>query len=127
VTFDHALTGFALEGAHERQSCTSCHEPIPDSVASRKVVFTGLAAECISCHENVHRDQFETNGVTDCTRCHDFSHWRPSTFDHNTARFVLEGAHITVACDQCHRQTVEEGISFTLYRIENFACSDCHE
>ncbi len=126
VSFDHAVTGFTIEGAHLRQACTACHEPDLAENSVRRVSFTGLTAVCMDCHENAHRDQFEIDGITDCKRCHNADHWQPSVFDHNTAQFVLEGAHITVACDQCHREVVEDGVTFVQYRIEKFACIDCH-
>ena len=128
ISFDHARTGFPIEGAHARQSCTACHKPdVAENNSIRRVSFAGLTAECKACHENVHRNQFEVDGITDCRRCHGSEHWQPSEFDHNTARFVLEGAHLTVACDQCHRETVEESVPFTFYRMEKLACVDCHQ
>ncbi len=126
VRFDHSLTDFALSGAHSALSCVACHVPDETTDTIRRVIFDGLSSACTSCHENVHMRQFEQDGVTDCRRCHSYDHWQPSDFDHNTARFVLEGAHITVACDQCHREVEEEDAIFVLYRIENFACADCH-
>ena len=127
VVFDHTLTGFTLEGAHTRQACSACHLPDHTADGTNQIVFSGLSADCVSCHQDIHRQQFEVNGVTDCSRCHGYAHWSPGAFDHNTARFVLEGAHVTVACDACHRETVENGVSFVTYRLENFACVDCHK
>ncbi len=38
-----------------------------------------------------------------CQSCHTTSAWQPAKFDHNTfTKFPLTGAHVTVACTQCH-------------------------
>ena len=127
VTFDHLPTGFALKGKHQTVSCTACHKP--DTIAAQQVMlpFSGLEQTCTSCHENIHGTQFEMAGVTDCTRCHAFEAWRPSQFDHNNARFVLDGAHKNVACNKCHIEEKDDGGKVMVqYRLENFACADCH-
>jgi Zn finger protein HypA/HybF involved in hydrogenase expression len=126
VAFDHGRTGFNLEGTHARQSCIACHKPDVAAEASLRVAFAGLKRECTACHENIHRSQFEMEGVTDCVRCHGYEHWKPGAFDHNTARFVLEGAHLTVACAECHRESTDTQGNFVLYRLEKYACVDCH-
>ncbi|MDX1407094.1 MAG: cytochrome c3 family protein [Saprospiraceae bacterium] len=126
VSFDHDLTGFQLEGAHAQTSCTACHEPEPASAGLQQQLFTGLDQDCARCHQNVHRDQFERNGITDCRRCHQFSAWAPSTFDHNTARFALEGAHVGVDCARCHQTVVDAGEPYTLYQTGRIECIDCH-
>lgn len=40
VAFDHARTGFPLEGAHARVRCAACHEN----------GFQGVARQCSACH-----------------------------------------------------------------------------
>ncbi len=127
VQFDHSLTGFALAGRHAQVACTACHIPDSTLTGKRHVAFNGLVQECTSCHANVHREQFAVDGITDCRRCHGFEHWKPSEFDHNTARFVLEGAHLEVACAQCHKAVADDQGSYVLFRLEKFACADCHE
>jgi len=126
VVFDHAQTGFALEEAHARATCTACHIPDTTLTATSQFVFSELSTTCADCHADVHRAQFETEGETDCTRCHGFGHWKPSSFDHNSARFVLEGAHLEVACGECHKETAGSDGPFTVYRLEKMACVDCH-
>jgi nitrate/TMAO reductase-like tetraheme cytochrome c subunit len=126
VAFDHNLTGFELEGKHEKATCVACHKP-DITPAPAQVSFTGLKPECISCHDNVHEDQFEVEGVTDCKRCHAFEAWKPSNFDHNTARFVLDGAHKKVSCDGCHKEEIVEGKSVIQYKYEQFECATCHK
>ena len=91
VTFDHLQTSFVLQGAHQTAACISCHVPDTVSTSTIQIGFISLNAECTACHENIHDTQFEVDGKTDCLRCHDFKAWKPGIFDHNTARFVLEG------------------------------------
>lgn len=40
ITFDHARTGFPLEGAHARVRCAACHEK----------GFKGVPRQCAACH-----------------------------------------------------------------------------
>jgi hypothetical protein len=55
-----------------------------------------------------------------------FEAWKPSNFDHNTARFVLDGAHKEVACKECHTSAVVDGKQVVKYRLEKFECATCH-
>ena len=96
--FDHALTAFALTGAHQTVECLECH------VGG---VFTGTAGDCYSCH----RSDFEvtTNPAhvpagfdTNCAACHGTASWLGADFDHAITAFALIGAHQTVDCLQCH-------------------------
>jgi hypothetical protein len=47
--FDHGKTRFALEGAHRRTACASCHRTV--TVAGRSIVrYRPLDTACRSCH-----------------------------------------------------------------------------
>ena len=126
IAFSHAQTGFALEGAHLTASCIACHEPDPTVADLRVLPFSGLGQDCAGCHQDVHQAQFIRDGVTDCAQCHSPAGWRPSTFDHDSARFVLEGAHVGVDCASCHRQVTRQGVTYTLYQTGLLRCTDCH-
>jgi hypothetical protein len=126
VTFDHAATGFLLEGKHFSTQCINCHKPDDTVADTRRIPFSGLDKMCASCHDNVHDTQFEKDGITDCARCHGFEAWKPSAFDHDSARFVLDGAHRNLACHECHKEEVVDGSKKVLYRLERFECIDCH-
>jgi hypothetical protein len=39
---------------------------------------------------------------TTCDTCHNTASWLDATFDHSLSGFALTGAHVTVACAQCH-------------------------
>jgi len=111
--FDHATeTGFALEGQHAKlvDKCSACH---------KKRTFLDARTSCDSCHTDVHKG---TLGH-ECTRCHAAVTLFKETqrqFDHARARFLLTGAHHTVACAKCHVGGVYRGLKFD-------TCTGCHE
>ncbi len=126
INFDHTKTSWPLEGKHAGVACRACHfEETPGQKPVQR--FASLETRCESCHENVHGNDFAINGVTTCDRCHVTSSWIPEKFDHNTTRFPLEGRHAEVACQDCHLVEAEDGTTYILYRLEQFACVDCHQ
>jgi hypothetical protein len=129
VSFDHKLTDWPLETGHQSVSCSECHFSTSASATDvgRNQTFNGLDNECISCHENIHGDQFAINGVTECIRCHDAESWFPNQFDHSTTAFPLDGAHAEVDCRACHIPSLMDGKIVTNFKIEKFDCVDCHK
>jgi hypothetical protein len=110
VFFDHDFTSFPLLGAHANEECDACHE---------SNVFRDAPEACVDCHkaDDPHRGRF----FDDCAACHNPVEWEQWQFDHDTRTdFVLDGAHIDVECNACHRQTLE-----VLSRTGN-RCGDCH-
>lgn len=83
--------------------------------------------ECAACHENIHGNQFEEAGVTDCKKCHGFNKWDSSNFNHNNAAFKLDGAHINVACNKCHQEAWVNGKKNVTYKTGKLECVDCHQ
>jgi hypothetical protein len=125
ITFDHNSTGFKLEGEHAKIACTECHYRENDK-GIRTQQFNGLSEECSACHKDHHAGQFAINGKTDCSRCHGYDDWQKSTFDHNTSRFKLGGAHKTVKCEECHKPVTDEKGKYIQYKFEDIKCSRCH-
>jgi hypothetical protein len=109
---DHALTGWALNGAHKTTTCNRCHTRAPK--------FLGLSQNCLSCHKDKHDGRFGTA----CTSCHSESSWNDlhlQSFNHEQSRYPLRGAHTTVPCAKCHFDPPKYvGIAFA-------ACTDCHK
>lgn len=108
--FTHDLTAFPLLGEHDNLECESCHET---------KVFAETDAECISCHleDDSHNGRFEE----DCQSCHNPVAWDLWLFDHNTqTNFKIEGAHVDVACDDCHRG------SLASMQRSGDTCGGCH-
>lgn len=137
VAFDHAATRFPLEGRHASASCRACHADRPAAAraaAAPAVAFQETATACEGCHEDAHRGQFArpaagaaaAAAATDCGRCHAPAGWRPAAFDHDDARYRLDGAHQQVACAGCHPAERDERGSFIRYKPLGTACVDCH-
>lgn len=126
VEFDHSKTQFALQGAHARQACRDCHFN-KEKTGHANQKFAGLSTTCSTCHADKHMQQFAVNGVTDCSRCHGVEMYKPaSKFDHSKTKFVLDGKHVNVACNKCHKEVTEQGVTFVWYKIKSFQCVDCH-
>ncbi len=108
--FDHDRdTGFTLVGAHERQSCESCHSG-PTRALSADV-------GCIDCHSNddVHRGSLGP----DCADCHaQDAFGRRVSFDHELTAFPLLGLHAVTPCESCHANHT--------FQTESLACVSCH-
>jgi hypothetical protein len=96
--FDHEKeTGFALLGAHKAAACQSCH---------RSGRFEDkLPRNCSGCHAAV--DSHSGRMGAKCEACHDTDAWKSNHFVHDRdTKFILTGAHATVACHSCHVSTV---------------------
>ncbi|REJ99489.1 MAG: hypothetical protein DWQ36_25370 [Acidobacteria bacterium] len=111
--FDHAATGFLLDGGHRGVECISCHQ----------TTFAGTPASCFSCHEPDYSGAVDPNHVqagfeTTCESCHTTQAWQPAAFDHGRTAFPLTGGHRNVDCSSCH----QEGYSGT--PTECYACHD---
>ncbi len=126
ITFDHSKTNFQLTGRHIDVKCSSCHFS-PDSSKKPIQKFRNLSTECVSCHSNIHGDQFDVTGKTDCNRCHAPDNWSASLFEHNTARFKLDGAHENLACNKCHNVEVVNEKEVVRYKSGKLECIDCHQ
>lgn len=110
VFFDHGLTRFPLLGVHRDTGCDDCHE---------SKVFGDAPTACVECHreDDPHRGRFDQ----DCAGCHNPVDWQQWQFDHDLQTdFVLDGAHVKLACETCHRQ------SLSVQTKLGGRCGDCH-
>lgn len=108
--FSHDLTQFPLLGEHDNVECEDCHD---------SQVFTDAETDCVACHreDDAHRGNLEDN----CGTCHNPVAWDLWLFDHNTQTdFLLDGAHVEVACDDCHRSPL------AAMRNSGDNCGGCH-
>ena len=128
INFEHRKTGYALEGKHSQIDCRACHyrDAQHQDVSSQQFVFSDN--NCVQCHTNVHGNQFEKEGKTDCTSCHaSATSWKRVIFDHNQTRFPLEGRHKEIDCSACHKPEKTDGTKEQVtYKIKRFECADCH-
>lgn len=123
--FDHDLTGWPLDGAHQSQSCSSCHSKKDKQGLA---VFMGTERQCGSCHSN-QPHLFTARAFLACDRCHSTRSWQPARsemrFNHDDrrdARMPLLGVHAAVACARCHARAV-----FALGLAEPGRCDNCHQ
>jgi hypothetical protein len=122
------MPGAVIAGhAKYEQECSRCHD------RSDRKAQAGL---CRSCHTPIDQDIREQRGfhgritgiqAAQCSACHsehkgrnaDVVKFSPAAFDHGRTDFVLDGAHLTAACDQCHRTARK-------YKDPPTGCADCH-
>jgi len=143
--FDHANTGWRLEGAHRKAGCGDCHEARRiraeevRSYLSRHPgarTFLGLDTACASCHFDEHRGQL----AADCASCHGIDGWKPApSFDHDRSGYPLRGSHRSVACEKCHASAVDPFYSVAAFPqpraaaylkvkpVDHGECSACHK
>ncbi len=146
--FDHNRADFKLEGKHQNVECEECHTTaVPQdtpmdcySCHAQDDEHNGqlgedcslchtaegwepahfdhaqITTDCITCHlaNDEHNGQYGTN----CASCHSTDAWKPATFDHNLSDFPLTGAHVSVACEDCHINNTFDGLLS--------ACVACH-
>ena len=130
AAFDHAQTGFALQGRHARLTCRDCHQAahIGERAALARGgvnlarTFLGLRPSCASCHVDPHRGQFAPRA---CTDCHGTEAWKPERFDHARTDFPLTGAHQAVACAACHAKPAGGAARFK--DTPHQTCAACHQ
>ncbi len=130
--FDHAKTGFTLEGKHHEQACNKCHTAEHILEAERPSIrmkdlnrsFLGQPTECASCHKDIHGGQLGK----DCRRCHTPLGWKTDLrFNHATAKFQLKGAHTKVECAKCHPRPANPAVPIKFSGLAFGRCADCHK
>jgi hypothetical protein len=142
--FDHARTGYPLEGKHRKPDCQKCHDrrhvtdpEVLQVLAKGRESQLGLPTSCAACHFDEHRGQLGA----DCQKCHGAEGWKPSRFDHAKAAYKLELKHAKVACLKCHADQPAPAVGqlglhtppvrpalYARYKPIPFqACTDCHK
>ncbi|MCK9410016.1 MAG: hypothetical protein M0R68_12880, partial [Bacteroidetes bacterium] len=106
MKFNHATTGFSLQGGHTNVQCLQCH-------SSKR--FAGTSTDCFSCHQKDFSKAMAPNHQVgllshDCLTCHTVNSWRPSIFEHAKTDFQLIGAHASVECSSCHTNNRFNGL-----------------
>ncbi|RMG30396.1 MAG: cytochrome C, partial [Gammaproteobacteria bacterium] len=111
--FNHMQTGFALEGAHRRIRCESCHS---------NGIFRGTPKRCVDCHDSpgraatqVPRSHIATSG--NCEACHNATRWTPvEKVDH---------ADVMGNCSTCHNGRIAAGKPHG-HPQTHAECNQCH-
>jgi hypothetical protein len=110
VTFDHNTSRFPLRGQHSAIDCKKCHATL---------LFKDAPLDCIGCHEkeDVHKRRLSKQ----CENCHTARSWKLWDFDHDLrTKFLLDGAHKTLDCYDCHKKPMETKVAAPS------ACIGCH-
>ncbi|HEY1471271.1 MAG TPA: hypothetical protein VGF61_19670 [Candidatus Acidoferrum sp.] len=122
-TFNHAVTGWALSGAHTTTPCASCH-------LNNNYNFPSANTDCYGCHKDKYNGTAAMGGnvpnhvaaafpTSQCSSCHTTTNWT-STWSHSSTGFALTGTHATTPCASCH---VNNNYSLT---AANADCMGCH-
>ncbi len=125
ITFDHNSTEFKLQGKHKNAGCRDCH--FKENEAGTAIQEFKMKDEgCVNCHADIHYNQFKLGDENNCKRCHTFTNWEPEKFNHNNARFKLDGEHAGLDCIKCHKPTDDLIENYTVYKFEDISCASCH-
>ena len=111
VVFDHAKTGFPLDGKHRSRACKDCHASL---------VFSHVPISCADCHRDVHEGR---NGLR-CQDCHTPERWvgrADALRQHATTGFPLRGVHGLLECTRCHATPGDASVA----KLSS-ECVSCH-
>ncbi|WP_310446027.1 cytochrome c3 family protein, partial [Thiobacillus sp.] len=138
--FDHARTGFQLNGAHRNERCESCHT---------QGIFKGTPTQCASCHAS--SGQRASSSIMPakhipttraCDNCHNTTTFSGARFNHTgvapgTCSTCHNGnittgkpsTHIatTAACDSCHKTSAWTPAIFNHSGVARGTCATCHK
>lgn len=109
LKFDHDKTDFRLTGKHKDVACKDCH---PGDI------YAKLKTDCYVCHK--HNDVHDGQQGKKCFECHSEKGWQKEVeFDHDITRFPLLGSHASLACEECHLNSV--------FKEAEHNCQACHK
>lgn len=128
--FDHALSGWPLNGKHASTDCAECHKA--KNKAGLKVYMnTDRLCGSSGCHQADQPHKFERKDMLSCERCHGESVWKPPKqtlkFDHNDrkdAGMPILGSHKDVACAKCHPKAV---FNMPVAKPDSCGNGGCHD
>ncbi|MCB2211799.1 hypothetical protein KQI52_06785 [bacterium] len=125
---EHEQTDFALTGSHRAIPCALCHVQEMDDAGDSYATFTFNNTRCQACHDDIHRGQLDIwidkNG---CEFCHNTATWNRTSFDHNLARFPLQGKHREILCLKCHWIETDAGEELVWMKPLERTCAGCHD
>lgn len=129
TTFKHALTGFALHGAHAKLSCAKCHTEKRTSKPIRQsgIRYFSHTETCNTCHKKDDIHHFPTKwAAKECSTCHTDTSWKGATFDHKKETgYALIGEHAKLKCATCHTPKGKP-VKYEFPELKAQACLTCH-
>jgi hypothetical protein len=124
---DHAKTKYPLVPPHANLKCADCHKPAGPGGKDTK--YKMKFAACLDCHKDEHQGQFAADPWRNrCEQCHNGNKWKVSNYNievHKKSNFPLDGGHIAVACNDCHKPASPNTV--VLYHFPQLSCTSCHE
>lgn len=115
---------FALTQAHGAIPCVACHA----KSETKKAQFRFSNISCETCHRDPHKGDFrQFMKGRGCETCHTTKSWQSVRFEHSVTKFVLEGKHADVRCEQCHRSQSAKSAAKYKYKGVETTCQSCHE
>ena len=130
--FDHAKTGYVLEGKHAQIDCIKCHESKRKDKAIRKNEprFLGNQTSCVSCHKKDDIHAFNGKWAKqDCNACHGLKGWKTDVkFNHTKdAGYELKGKHFELKCLDCHGgPKTKKAPIYKWKNLKTASCLACH-
>lgn len=127
-TFEHAKTGYQLQGGHTKVSCRECHQAknIANSTLKKnKNTYLGLQQKCTSCHDDYHQGTLSQS----CLNCHTMNNFQKAPkFEHSKTSFPLKGKHLDVSCLECHKIGSKNDKKFQFFSdVAHVNCTSCHK
>ena len=122
----HDSTSFPLRGAHGAVPCNGCHTVVAGATPhTGRVRFRIADTRCAACHRDPHGGQFTGRS---CESCHDVEAWARVTFNHDSTRYPLRGAHLTLRCSSCHTRENNDPRALVRFRGLPLTCeaAACH-
>ena len=123
---DHDSSGFPLRDGHIGVSCVDCHHDRKVEAKSTRQYRWNGTIRCITCHEDVHRRQFDRRQPNGCESCHTVKTWQTLTFSHEATKLPLRGKHAVIPCAKCHLQPAQASLPVPYANVA-IACSSCHK
>lgn len=127
-TFDHAKTGYQLQGGHTKVSCRECHQAkniANATLKKNKNTYLGLQQKCTTCHDDYHQGTLSQS----CLNCHTMNSFQKAPkFEHSKTSFPLKGKHSEVSCIECHKVGTKNDKKFQFFsNVVHTNCTSCHK
>lgn len=120
ASFNHALTGFPIEGSHKALGCDKCHT----------APLGQMADACAECHDDPH----SSARGPDCGACHDDTGWLHDLKTLEAHVTAMDGGHRGLTCEDCHLHGEHLRAKVPCARCHDRAhggtaspCEDCHQ
>jgi hypothetical protein len=89
----HCSDCHSMAKAVSNEKCLHCHTQIQARMAARSGFHAQYEGrQCVECHKEHHGRNFKV------------VRFDASTFNHSTVGFTLQGGHLKLSCQQCHKR-----------------------